>query len=110
MGLNSIILWLHKFSNSIVLYKTLLMQEWVLRLGAPNISIFPSSHNNEISHQNIEKHGENLRKGWWSGTKVFQSRTLVVQIEHNIAKFGQKLFSYYPDIYKIGMDIGSRTQ
>ena len=70
-----------------------------------NISIFPSMKSLIKILKNMEKI---WGKGWWSGTKVFQSRTLVVQIEHNIAKFGQKLFSYYPDIYKIG--IGSRTQ
>ena len=40
-----------------VKYPTFSLSIWL------NISIFPSSHNNEISHQNIEKHGENLRKG-----------------------------------------------
>ena len=37
----------------------------------------------------------------------------MVQIEHNFAKFGQKLFSYCPDIYKIGMVIvksGGRSE
>ena len=70
---------------------------------------FPCQHlfalvpykNHEISHQNMVKHRE--AEGWGGGggpegSKVFQSRTSVVQIEHNSAKFGQKLFSYCLDI------------